>query len=339
MSILRVSQHFGEAIAHPEIFEAALYVENDSGDYSEALAYNKNIDTPTIIASISKMFTTAIVLKLIDAEIISFDTKLADFFDKTTLNGLHVFEEGDYSKELTIANLLFMTSGLPDFFSAEVGEMSMQSILEKDRAISFEEIISAVKREGAHFAPDSDRAFYSDVNFDLLGVLIENLTKRPINDVFKKLIFDPLGMEASYVPTGDSTVPMTYYGDKLVSRALYNKSCPASAGCVSTLRDLMTFSKAFWTGKIFAPDLLLSLAKYRRIQFGMFWYGGGHMQLRPAKIMDGFARDAELVGHSGSTGSFMYYYPMKRIHIVGDLTQVESPPLATQLAIKVAQVH
>ena len=339
MSIVRIQQHFGQAIAQPDIYKAALFVENDSGNYSEILSSGKSVDTPMMVASISKMFTTSCVLKLVDAGIISLDDKIAKFLDAEIVNGLHVFEGRDYSQDLTVANLLFMTSGLPDYFTAEVGNLSMESILAKDRNISFAEIIAVTKRLGALFAPDSDRAYYSDVNFDLLGKILEDVTETPLKEIFAQLIFAPQGMNDSYVPTGNDLVPDTYYGSKKVSRERYNKSCPASAGCVSTLRDLMAFSKAFWSGKLVSNDLLLAIAKYRRIQFGIFWYGGGHMQLRGSKAINGFPRDAELVGHSGSTGCFMYYYPIRRLHIVGDLSQVDSPPIATQLALKVAQAY
>ena len=44
----------------------------------------------------------------------------------------------------------------------------------------------------------------------------------------------------------------------------------------------------------------------------------------------------ELVGHSGSTGSFAFYFPDKDLFLVGDVNQLANPALPIRLAMRLA---
>jgi len=44
----------------------------------------------------------------------------------------------------------------------------------------------------------------------------------------------------------------------------------------------------------------------------------------------------ELLGHSGSSGSFAFYYPEKNLYIVGDLNQLDNPALPIRLVMRLA---
>ena len=49
-----------------------------------------------------------------------------------------------------------------------------------------------------------------------------------------------------------------------------------------------------------------------------------------------FMGKGELIGHSGSTGSFAFYYPIKDLYIVGDLNQMANAALPIRLSIQTA---
>ncbi len=53
-------------------------------------------------------------------------------------------------------------------------------------------------------------------------------------------------------------------------------------------------------------------------------------------IMTLFMGKGELLGHSGSTGSFAFYYPHKDLFFVGDTNQMAKPGLPIRLVIKLA---
>jgi len=49
-----------------------------------------------------------------------------------------------------------------------------------------------------------------------------------------------------------------------------------------------------------------------------------------------FMGKGELIGHSGSTGSFAFYYPEKDLYFVGDFNQMANPGLPIKLVMKLA---
>ena len=74
------------------------------------------IDRPYFIASTTKLFTTAIILKLRAEGKLSLEDKISKYIDASILSGLHVYKGKDYSRELSVRHLLSHTSGLPDYF-------------------------------------------------------------------------------------------------------------------------------------------------------------------------------------------------------------------------------
>ena len=47
-------------------------------------------------------------------------------------------------------------------------------------------------------------------------------------------------------------------------------------------------------------------------------------------------RKIELLGHSGSTGSFAYYLPEKNSYMAGDVNQFAKPALGVRFAMRLA---
>jgi len=331
---------FNKTVKSSEIHEAVLYVENSEGDFKEHYSYGgKKIDTPMIAASVTKLFTTACILKLYEQGTLLLNDKISSYLDNELLRGLHLFKGRDYSFDLTISNLLYQTSGLPDEFESSSNSVTLKRYLEEDIEFGLETVVNTTKTLKPHFAPEGRRAYYSNINFDLLGKIIENVTGEPLAEVFKIFVFQPLGMKNTYLPTDDKDfVPVIYYKNIKLERPKLIASCGASGGCVTTPNDLMLFSKGFWKGKLFDGKILNQLAEYRKLQFskGPITYGGGYMRINVGGLLTMFMGKGELLGHSGSTGSFAFYYPYKDLYIVGDLNQMANPALPIRLLLKLA---
>ncbi len=329
---------FNKTISSSRIHEAVLYIENSSGSFSEHYCYgNRNVDTPMIAASITKMFTTSCILKLYEQGQLALNDNIGDYLKIDLLSGLHIFKGHEHSFNLTIADLLFQTSGLPDDFESSNNSKTLKKYLEKDLELNFEETLQSTKKLKPHFAPNGKKAYYANINFDLLGKIIEAITKQPLSEAYKQLVFDKLNMYNTYLPTVDRDfVPHMFYKNKKLQRPKLIASCGASGGCVTTPGDLMIFSKAFWNGKLFDKEIFKELSVYRKLQFskGPISYGGGYMKINAGGLMTMFMGKGELIGHSGSTGSFAFYYPHKDLHIVGDLNQMANPALPIRLLLK-----
>lgn len=334
-----IERVFKSTIGSRQIHEAVLLAENTKGDFSTHHGYGgRDVDSPLIMASTTKLFTATCILALLEQGSLSLDDRVAKYFDEAVLKGLHVYKGKEYSYELTLADLLFQTSGLPDYF--EEGKSMKALTVQEDYYLDFKEMLALTKKLSPHFVPrSSNKAYYADINFDLLGEIIEKITQLPLEKVYQNFIFNPLAFTKTYLPTSDNDfVPNIYYKNKVLHRPQAVMSYRASGGCITNARELMLFIKAFFGGVLFSKDILERLSVYRKLQFSMgpIHYGGGHMRIHMGSINTLFMGKGELLGHSGSTGSFAFYYPHKDLYFVGDLNQMANPSLPIRLVMRLA---
>lgn len=270
---------------------------------------------------------------------LSLEDHLTKYFDEATLQGLHVYKGKEYSNDLTLAHLLHHMSGLPDGIEEGSNKSKKRAIYE-DAETSFDEMIMNTKQLNPHFAPGkSKRAHYANINFDLLGKIIEIVTNSTLEDVYKQFIFAPLGLKNTYLPVNDDDfIPNVYYKNTSFYKPKTVKSIRASGGCISTASELMIFMKAFFGGRLFNKTVLYEPVIYNKLQATMFpiHYSAGYMKIP----LDGFATlfmgKGALLGHSGSTGSFAFYYPAADLFFVGDVNQMENPAIPVRLAMRLA---
>ncbi|SHG56485.1 serine hydrolase domain-containing protein [Ornithinibacillus halophilus] len=323
-----------------QIHESVLLVESANGDLSYNFEYGgKNIDTPFLIASITKLFTTACIFILREQGKLSLDDKVAKYFNKDTISGLHVNKGQDYSSSLTISNILFHTSGLRDVIE-EGSTESKKRALNKDEYIGFNDTLLKTKEIKPHFAPDTGkRAHYANINFEILGKIIEKVTNSPLEDVYKQFIFEPLKLNSTYLPISEEDfIPKVFYKDTAMYSPNIIRSIRASGGCVSTARELMVFIKAFFKGTLFNHTVFQEFSVNNRLQASMLpiHYGAGYMRIPLNGFATLFMGKGELIGHSGSTGSLAFYYPEQDMFFVGDVNQMENPAIPVRLAMRLA---
>ncbi|OMD42113.1 serine hydrolase domain-containing protein [Paenibacillus odorifer] len=338
--IQNIEKIFNKTTSSKHIHEGVIFVENTNGDFSYSKEYGgKGVDSPLLMASITKLFTTTCILGLLDKNELSLGDRLTKYFDNELLSNIHVFGGKDYSFDLTLSDLLFQTSGLPDVFE-EGGNSAKSRAIEEDYYTTFSEQVALVKNLKPHFAPQTKRkAYYADINFDMLGEIIEKVTKTTLADAYKKYIFEPLALESTYLPEHENDIiPNIYYMDKSIYRPKVIRSSRASGGCITTARELMIFTKAFFGGKLFNKEFFEQLSAANKLQssMGPIYYGSGYMRIPLNGLITLFMGKGELMGHSGSTGSFAFYYPIKDLFMVGDLNQMGNAALPIRLSMKLA---
>lgn len=326
---------FEKTMKNKQIHESVLLIENFSGDFSYHLVYGgKKLDTPILMTSITKLFTTTCILILKEQGKLSLEDKLSKYFEKDVLSSLHTYKGQEYSKDITLSHLLSHTSGLPDAIG-EGSNKAKKRILSKDRQNNFDDTIMKTKQLKAHFAPNiRKRAHYANINFDILGKVIE----KTLEDVFKQFIFDPLGLKNTYLPKEDDFIPNVYYKENSFYRPKMIRGIQASGGGVSTAPELMIFIKAFFTGKLFNKNVFQKMKVNNRLQLPMYpiHYGAGFMRIPLKGLATSFMGKGELIGHSGSTGSFAFYYPERDLFFVGDVNQMANPALPLRLVMRLA---
>lgn len=243
-----------------------------------------------------------------------------------------MYKGTDYSKEITIKHLLSNTSGIPNYFT---GHVVKELIAGKDTEWGFEKAISRVKQQKPKFAP-GQKAQYVDVNFRLLGKIIETITEQDLELVFQSDIFDQLQLENTYVyQDGNDRQPAPiYYKNKVLHLPKYMASIGAEGGIVSTAQETMRFLKAFMSGQFFPKEYVDELKEWKIVFYpGIFYYGVG-IERQPLSITD---LKNGLLGHWGQTGAFAFYHPETDLYVTGTVNQVIGHRIAGQLLGKIVQ--
>lgn len=334
MDTTKVEKLFNRLTASEKIHEGVLLIENCTGDFSFSKAYKRDLDTPMLMASITKLFTTTCIFALIQEGKLGLQDKISDYLPKAIVAGLHIYKGKDNSFDLTIAHLLFQTSGLPDYY---LEGAIFKKIKQQDFSYSFEDILGWIKSKDSHFLPGLKRkAYYADINFDLLGKIVETVNDSSLQAAYTKYIFMPLSLKETYLASGENDfAPYIYYKHLQLERPLFIRSCYASGGGVTTARELMIFIKAFWSGALFDKAVFSKLTQCNPLQMKFYpiRYMGGYMKI---PTFYPFGKKYTLVGHSGSTGSFAFYCPEKNLFFVGDVPQISSPSICVRLVMRAA---
>ncbi len=319
------------------IFGAVMHVCNDNKEFL-ASSGTMQPDKPYFIASITKLYITAIFLQWKNCGIISINDSIADYLPQTVMHELHLLKDKDYSRQITIGHLLSQTSGLPDYFEDKIGNDSLLNKIcrGEDQAWTFDDTISRTKQMKTKFAPGSPhKAHYSDTNYQLLGKIIEVISEKTLQDVLDDLIVKPLGLMNTwlYLDPNDTRPAPIYYKQKPMTCPLAMASFGADGGIVSTAEESMRFLKAFFGGQFFPQKDFDAMKNWNNIMFPL-QYGMGLMRFKLPRIFSPFKAMPEFLGHSGLSGAVAFYIPEKNIWITGTINQVANPGLSFRLMIK-----
>ena len=329
-----------KTVDHKKVFGVVLNLSLGSGESWSGASGNLTSDDPYFIASVTKLYTTAIIFMLANENQIDLDDPISQYLSPNVVEGLHVFKNRDYSGNITIRHLLSHTSGLPDYFEQEYKtktSLKDELVSGDDRSWTFEDAIQISKEMQPHFAPGQQgKAFYSDTNFQLLGRIIENVSGVAYEQALEQYIVEPLALNHTYLyPHGSDKDPsLFYYKDKALSLPLAMASFGPDGGIVSTSEESMIFLRAFFSGFLFPKDYLNEMQSWNKIFFPM-QYGLGMMRFKLPRIFSPFKATPEFIGHVGSSGSFAYYCPDKDVYFTGTVNQINNPGLSSQLLMKI----
>lgn len=205
------------------------------------------------LASISKVFTSTAILQLKEKGLLH----LNDTFQ-------HYFPSFPYGN-ITIRNLLTHTSGLPDL---ELYESLIRTY--PDTIVTNDIIMPTLlkERRPLYFSP-GDQFRYSNTNYSLLALLVEQLSGQSFAAYLDTNIFQPAGMhrtscdDLSFRPADTAIVTPHVYSmfyDSVhtavfnVQRYKYtaynNDAATGASNIVSTTGDLQLFDKAFFEGRL-----------------------------------------------------------------------------------------
>ena len=301
-------------------------------------------DTPIFVASITKLYTATAIMQLYERGALCLDDPMSKYLPEKLIQGIHVYEGKDFSLEITIKELLSHTSGIADYYTEKPkgGKSLFEVFLEEPtRSWTVDEVIERARKDlKPNFPPGTDTS-YSDTNFQLLGKVIEATTGKPLHMVYEEFFFRPLNLKHTWLigrskpQVAPSAAPAdVFYGDMNITDTRSNGSYWADGGIVSTAKEMIIFLKALNEGRIVRPDTLRLMHNWRKLQFPLE-YGYGTMRFKLPRLMARLLRVPPLWGHSGSTGSFLYYSEDLNLYMAGTINQVESKVKPFRLMISV----
>ena len=195
---------------------AALSVNNKIylyGDSDEDLALPITEKTPFGIGSITKTFVSVTLLKLEAEGKVNINDPITNYLPQySTL------------KNITIKSLMQMTAGFND-----VADDSVPPLQQVDRA--YKQYDPAL----------AGRWLYSNVSYQLLGILIEKITQQSLSEVLSKYITSPLHLSSVYFPDETQALPLKEYQNGKVKLSNFKNKYYAAGGLVSNIRDLNAF--------------------------------------------------------------------------------------------------
>lgn len=310
-----------------KIHDMALLIQ--SADGKDLLVKEKgalNQDSEFAVASIAKLYTHALIFQLIDDNKLTYETKLGDVLKDADLTGLHEKNGNDKSKELTIRQLIDQTTGLADYETDKLpnGRVLMDEIIKSDAEVNFDEALR-LSKELTPLSTPGEEAHYSNINAMLLGKIAETIYRQPLAEIYQEKIFTPLGLTKTRAGKLEDSYAPIYYNDQKLERPKYLASGLAAGGVISTNRELMIFTRAFFQGRLFNKKHI-EQPVFKDIQFPMVQYGSGIMKIGAPRVLSPLFPAPDIIGHSGSTGSFAYYCPSKDIYVTGTVNQINERP-------------
>jgi D-alanyl-D-alanine carboxypeptidase len=212
------------------------------------------------IGSITKMFTATVIIQLAEDGVLTLDDPLAMWLPE-------VADQLPYGDEITLRHLLSHTSGVYSyveneayftdlFMSLDIDEASGAASLDCVQQDPHDTLARYVYEQEALFEPGTSW-YYSNTNYTLLGMVIETATEMTLAEAYRANIYEPLGMESTFLdcyedPVVDVVNGYTGFGETLSDVTDLHESLGwAAGGLVSTAPDLVTFARGLFSGELF----------------------------------------------------------------------------------------
>lgn len=296
------------------------------------------------IGSTTKTFTATVVLQLVGEGKVGLDSPAADYLPGFALD-----------RRITVRMLLQHTSGVFNFTGEYFPDGTVvpgipwsgkEWVDNRFHTYRPADLVRFALARPARFAPGTDWS-YSNTNYVLARLLIENVTGRSYADEMQRRILRPLELRDTVVPGTWPEIPGPHahayyrYDDggrtRTVDITRQNPSWISSAGeMISTTRDLGTFFTALLGGRLLPAPLLAEMKKPHPTPDPTSDYGLGLFELHA----DANCTGAVLINHNGGVqgyGTLMYSTPDGSRTLSASVTYVDTgaaPASAYQEAVR-----
>lgn len=198
------------------------------------------LDSRFRLASVSKQFTAAAILRLQDEGVLSVEDPVCRWVDPCP----------PAWAPIRLHHLLSHTSGIPDLMARPGWGVRRVT------SASPEELTADSARYGLQFPPGT-KVRYNNAGYNLLGHVVQKASGLPLQDYLRDAFFVPLGMADTGFEDDMSDVVMGYanLGGGPTPQPGHNVSIIFGAGALySTLDDLLVWQRALHGGRLLSPE-------------------------------------------------------------------------------------
>ncbi len=283
------------------VFQQGKMLLNKSYGYASLeLSVPMPEDASFEIGSVTKQFTAAAILKLVEAGKLSLEDDFTQYIDFDTKG-----------RKVTINQLLNHTSGISSY--TEIREFWDLSLHEYER----DSLVRLVEQKDFLFEP-GEALIYNNSGYFLLGLIIEKLSEMTYEEYLSEQIFKPLGMNNTYYCSTSKVVKNKVYGygyspEGLRQKSYLDHTWPFSAGSLcSTASDLITWMQALHSGEVLNEEFYSALITPGALNDGS--------QLRYAMGLSNFSNYGNpTISHGGGINGFLSatrYHPEADLYVV-----------------------
>lgn len=209
-------------------------------------------NTPFRTGSITKMFIATAILQLRERGKLTLN-------DPLTLHLPGLAGKIPQAEQITVRHLLSHLSGITDPPNESIRyQLDIVNDPAGFGALSTEALLETyVYGKALNFTPGAAYR-YSNTNYWLLGLIVENLAQKNLQEALDELIFSPLNLTQTWIEKRDDRNVSRGYADFYGGGNLLDVSAwdraegdgKAAGGLISTAADLMTFMKALFGGQL-----------------------------------------------------------------------------------------
>lgn len=264
--------------------------------YSRSVGYsqvNENENKPITeatrhrIGSVTKMFTTAMLMQLADEGKLKLTDNLAQFFPQ--IPG---------ASKITIAHVLAHKSGIHDVTNDQDFRTRRLTGVSKDEMLGF------IAKTKPDFEPGAKYA-YSNSGFYVMGLLVEKLTGKYYEEALKERIINKIGLKDTYTGASIDAANNESNSYKYVTKWEKQPETHASilfgsGALVSTPADMAKFIEGLFNGKLVSQESLNQVTQ-NKLGIETFTYNG-----------------KTYYGHTGGIdgfGSWLAYQPEEKLTV------------------------
>jgi len=265
-----------DSLEKENLFSGVVYISQGNDVlFEKAYGYTNcektervKIESRFLLASVTKMFTSVLTVKLFSKLNLSLKLSIAE-----------ILPELVEKSKITVHHLLSHQSGLPYFDGLKgiLSENDRQKNIRGDLLFSPEEYISLIKRMPLKFKP-GHRQNYSSINFILIGIILEKITGLTFAELLNEHILIPLELTNTGFVDSHSEKKlasgMRMNNGKCIEQRLIHqltKAFHASSSLYSNARDLGKWRDAVFSGD-FLSDTERNLIFSRHSKIRFYYY-------------------------------------------------------------------